>query len=155
MGKRLTAPSLGSRKVADGGEPIVMVTAADYPSARWIGDTDADMILVGDSLAMVVLGYDDTLQVSIDDMAHHTAAVARANPKQLIVADLPWMAYHVSPEDTLRNAAKLIRAPGARQECISRKGACPRRIGARGGRLLLDCARGHAPRRGRPGYELT
>jgi len=110
MGKRLTAPSLGSRKVATGGEPIVMVTAADYPSARMIGETDADMILVGDSLAMVVLGYNDTLQVTIDDMAHHTAAVARAKPKQLIVADLPWMSYHVSPEDTLRNAAKLIRA---------------------------------------------
>jgi len=87
-----------------------MVTAADYPSARMIGETDVDMILVGDSLAMVVLGYNDTLQVTIDDMAHHTAAVARAKPKQLIVADLPWMSYHVSPEDTLRNAAKLIRA---------------------------------------------
>jgi 3-methyl-2-oxobutanoate hydroxymethyltransferase len=59
---------------------------------------------------MVVLGYDDTLQVTIDDMAHHTAAVARANPDPVIVGDLPWMAYHVSPEDTVRNAATLIRA---------------------------------------------
>ena len=75
-----------------------------------IAETDADLILVGDSLAMVVLGYDDTLQVSIDDMAHHTAAVARAKPKQLIVADLPWMSYHLSVEDTVRNAATLIRA---------------------------------------------
>jgi len=87
-----------------------MVTAADYPSGRMIGETDADMILVGDSLAMVVLGYDDTLSVTIEDMAHHTAAVARAKPKQLIVGDLPWMSYHVSVEDTVRNAAKLIRA---------------------------------------------
>jgi 3-methyl-2-oxobutanoate hydroxymethyltransferase len=70
----------------------------------------ADMILVGDSLAMVVLGYDDTLQVTIDDMAHHTAAVARTNPSALIVADLPWLSYHVSVEDTVRNAAVLIRA---------------------------------------------
>ena len=68
------------------------------------------MILVGDSLAMVVLGHEDTLSVTVDDMVHHTAAVARAKPKQLIVADLPWMSYHVSVEDTLRNAARLIRA---------------------------------------------
>lgn len=110
MAKRLTAPTLTARKVARGAEPIVMITAADYPSGCMIGGTDADMILVGDSLAMVVLGYDDTLSVTIDEMAHHTAAVARAKPKQLIVGDLPWMSYHVSTEDTLRNAAKLIRA---------------------------------------------
>ena len=110
MAKRLTAPVLRSRKVSRGADPIVMVTAADYPSARMIGETEADMILVGDSLAMVVLGYDDTLQVTIDDMAHHTAAVARAKPRQMIVGDLPWMSYHVSTEDTVRNAAKLIRA---------------------------------------------
>ena len=110
MGKRLSAPALAARKVAKGAEPLVMVTAADYPSGRMIAETDADMILVGDSLAMVVLGYNDTLQVTVDDMAHHTAAVARAKPKQLIVGDLPWMSYHVSVEDTVRNAAKLIRA---------------------------------------------
>ncbi len=110
MVKRLTAPALSTRKVEHGAAPIVMVTAADYPSARMIGETDADMILVGDSLAMVVLGYSDTLSVTIDVMAHHTEAVARANPKQLIVGDLPWMSYHVSIEDTLRNAAKLVRA---------------------------------------------
>ena len=110
MAKRLTAPALISRKVANGAKPIVMVTAADYPSGCMIGETDADMILVGDSLAMVVLGYGDTLSVTVDDMAHHTAAVARAKPKQLIVGDLPWMSYHVSVEDTVRNAAKLIRA---------------------------------------------
>ena len=110
MAKRRTAPALASRKVANGSEPLVMVTAYDYPSGRWVGESDADMILVGDSLAMVVLGHDDTLSVTVDDMAHHTAAVARAKPKQLIVADLPWMSYHVSVEDTVRNAARLIRA---------------------------------------------
>jgi len=123
MGKRLTAPALGGRKVANGADPIVMVTAADYPSGRMIGDTDADMILVGDSLAMVVLGYSDTLSVSIDDMAHHTAAVARAKPKQLIVADLPWMSYHVSVEDTVRNGAKLIRAGAG---AVKLEGGTPR-----------------------------
>src|SRR3712207_5886635 len=73
-------------------------------------EAGVDMILVGDSLAMVVLGYDDTLQVTVDDMAHHTAAVARTQPSALVVADLPWMSYHVSAEDTVRNAAQLMRA---------------------------------------------
>jgi 3-methyl-2-oxobutanoate hydroxymethyltransferase len=68
------------------------------------------MILVGDSLAMVVLGYEDTLSVTVDDMAHHVAAVARAKPRPMVIADLPWMSYHVSVEDTVRNAARLIRA---------------------------------------------
>ncbi len=110
MAKRRTAPALASRKVATGADPLVMVTAYDYPSARMVDATDADMILVGDSLAMVVLGYEDTLSVTMDDMVHHTAAVARAKPKQLIVGDLPWMSYHVSVEETVRNAARLIRA---------------------------------------------
>lgn len=110
MAKRMTVPAISARKVASGADPIVMVTAVDYPSGCMIGETDADMILVGDSLAMVELGYENTLSVTIDDMAHHTAAVARAKPKQLIVGDLPWMSYHVSVQDTLHNAAKLIRA---------------------------------------------
>jgi 3-methyl-2-oxobutanoate hydroxymethyltransferase len=108
--KKITAPSLRARKVRHGHEPMVMLTAYDAPSARMVDAAGADMILVGDSLAMVVLGYDDTLQVTIDDMAHHTAAVARTNPSALIVADLPWLSYHVSVEDTVRNAAVLIRA---------------------------------------------
>lgn len=109
MGK-LTAPTVASRKVRDGAEPLVMVTAYDAPGARIASEAGADMILVGDSLAMVVLGYDDTLQVTVDDMAHHTAAVARAKPDSLIVGDLPWMSFHVSPEETVRNAATLVRA---------------------------------------------
>jgi 3-methyl-2-oxobutanoate hydroxymethyltransferase len=109
MGK-LSVPAIASRKVATGAEPLVMVTAYDAPGARIASQAGVDLILVGDSLAMVVLGYDDTLQVTIDDMAHHTAAVARANPDPVIVGDLPWMAYHVSPEDTVRNAAALVRA---------------------------------------------
>jgi len=86
------------------------VTAYDAPSARSASAAGVDLILVGDSVAMTVLGYDDTLQVSIADMAHHTAAVARAKPCAHIVADLPWMSYHVSGPDTVRNAATLIRA---------------------------------------------
>jgi len=87
-----------------------MVTAYDAPSARIASEAGVDLILVGDSVAMVVLGYEDTLRVSTDDMVHHTAAVARVRPAPLIVADLPWMSYHLSVQNTLRNAARLIRA---------------------------------------------
>src|SRR5687768_4248634 len=107
---RVTAPAIRGRKVAHGSTPLVMVTAYDAPGARMVDEAGVDLILVGDSLAMVVLGYEDTLQVTVDDMAHHTAAVARAQPRPLVVADLPWMSYHVSIEDTVRNAARLIRA---------------------------------------------
>jgi 3-methyl-2-oxobutanoate hydroxymethyltransferase len=87
-----------------------MVTAYDAPTARVVDEAGVDMILVGDTLAMVVLGYDDTLHVTIDDMTHHIAAVARAKPGALVVGDLPWMSYHVSREETVRNAASLVRA---------------------------------------------
>jgi len=107
---RMTVPAVRDRKVRDGNDPLVMVTAYDAPGARIADEAGVDLILVGDSLAMVVLGYDDTLQVTVEDIAHHTAAVARAKPSSLIVADLPWMSYHVSVEETVRNAAQLIRA---------------------------------------------
>jgi 3-methyl-2-oxobutanoate hydroxymethyltransferase len=99
-----------SQKVRAGSDSLVMLTAYDAPGARIADEAGVDMILVGDSLAMVVLGYDDTLQVTTADIAHHVAAVARAKPFPLIVADLPWMSYHVSPAETLANATTLIRA---------------------------------------------
>jgi 3-methyl-2-oxobutanoate hydroxymethyltransferase len=108
MAKLVTVPAVRERKRT--GPPLVMVTAYDAPGARIADEAGVDMILVGDSLAMVVLGYDDTLSVTVEDMAHHTAAVARAQPTALVIADLPWLSYHVSVEDTVRNAATLIRA---------------------------------------------
>jgi 3-methyl-2-oxobutanoate hydroxymethyltransferase len=108
MAKSLSAPDVLSRK--HGGEPLVMVTAYDAPSARVVDGAGADMILVGDSVAMVVLGYGDTLQVTTHDMAHHIGAVARTNPRALVVGDLPWLSYHVSRDETVRNAAPLVRA---------------------------------------------
>jgi len=108
--KPMTAPAIRNRKVRDGAEPLVMVTAYDAPGARIVDDAGVDLILVGDSVAMVVLGYDDTLQVTVDDVAHHVGAVARAKPAAFVVADLPWLSYHVSAEDTVRNAAVLIRS---------------------------------------------
>jgi 3-methyl-2-oxobutanoate hydroxymethyltransferase len=112
-----TVPAIRARKVRDGGDPLVMVTAYDAPGARQAHAAGVDMILVGDSLAMVVLGYDDTLQVTVDDIAHHTAAVHRGlrastaeGPAPLVVGDLPWMSYHTSADDAVRNAAALVRA---------------------------------------------
>lgn len=110
MGTRLTVPAVRQRKIRAGGEPLVMVTAYDAPGARLADAAGVDLLLVGDSVAMVVLGHPDTLSVTIDDMVHHTAAVARAEPEALVVADLPWLSYHLSPQDTVRNAARLIRA---------------------------------------------
>ena len=114
-----TVPAVRAHKVRTGADPLVMVTAYDAPGARIADEAGVDMILVGDSLAMVVLGYEDTLSVTVDDIAHHVGAVARAKPRPLIVADLPWMSYHVSTEDTVCNAAKLIRA-GA--QCVKLEG---------------------------------
>jgi len=110
MAQPLTAPAVRARKTRAGAEPLVMVTAYDAPGARIADEAGVDIILVGDSVAMVVLGYDDTLQVTVDDMAHHVAAVARAKPRALVVADLPWLSYHLGPEDAVRNAARLVRA---------------------------------------------
>src|SRR5437763_6443611 len=104
----MTAPAVRASKGS--GTPLVMVTAYDARGARIADEAGVDIILVGDSVAMVVLGYEDTLQVTVDDMAHHVAAVARAKPRPLIVGDLPWLSYHVSVEDTVRNAATLVRA---------------------------------------------
>ena len=110
MSKLWTAPTLARHKVAAGGQPLVMVTAYDAPSARMVDASGADLILVGDTLAMVVLGYNDTLQVTISDMAHHIGAVARAKPAPFIVGDMPWMSYHTTRTDAVNNAAALIRA---------------------------------------------
>jgi 3-methyl-2-oxobutanoate hydroxymethyltransferase len=111
--RAVSAPDVTAAKAAiraGEADPLVMVTAYDAPSARVVDAAGADMILVGDTLAMVVLGYDDTLQVTTDDMVHHVGAVARTRPRPLVVGDLPWLSYHVSREETVRNAAALVRA---------------------------------------------
>lgn len=105
-----------------------MVTAYDAPGARIADAAGVDMILVGDSLAMTVLGYDDTLQVTVDDMVHHVGAVARSRPKALVVADLPWLSYHTGIADAVTNAGRLVRAGasavklegGARRQAVVR-----------------------------------
>lgn len=110
MPESITVPQVRARKRGAGHPPLVMLTAYDTPGARIADAAGVDIILVGDSLANVVLGHGDTLQVDIGVMAHHVAAVARAKPRPLVVGDMPWMSYHVSIEDTVRNAATLVRA---------------------------------------------
>lgn len=107
---KITVPDIRERK---SGPKIGMVTAYDTPSAHIASEAGADIILVGDSVANVVLGFEDTLSVDVDVMIHHTAAVARAKPNSLVVGDLPWMSYHISTEDAIRNASRLIREGGA------------------------------------------
>ncbi|CAM4104166.1 3-methyl-2-oxobutanoate hydroxymethyltransferase [Bacillus manliponensis] len=94
-------------------EPIAMVTAYDYPSAQLAEKAEVDMILVGDSLGMVVLGYDSTVPVTVDDMIHHTKAVRRGAKDTFIVTDMPFMSYHVSIEETMRNARRIVQESGA------------------------------------------
>lgn len=97
-------------KARNGKSPLVMLTAYDAPTSQIANNAGVDIILVGDSLAMVVLGYPDTLQLSLEEMQHHVAAVARPNPAPAIVADMPWMSYHSSVKKSVLNAAKLVRA---------------------------------------------
>ncbi len=106
MRDKVTVPTILARK---GGPRLKVVTAYDTPSAHIANNAGADIILVGDTLAHVVLGFEDTLPATIDIMIHHTAAVARAKPDALVLGDMPWLSYHVSVEETVRNAGRLIR----------------------------------------------
>lgn len=95
------------------GKKIVMLTAYDYPTARVAEEGDIDLILVGDSLGMVVLGHDSTLPVTMEDMIHHTKAVTRGAKTTMIVTDLPFLSYHISTPDAVRNAGRLLQEGGA------------------------------------------
>ncbi|MCR2820216.1 3-methyl-2-oxobutanoate hydroxymethyltransferase [Lederbergia panacisoli] len=94
-------------------EKIAMVTAYDFPQAKLAEQSGVDMLLVGDSLGMVVLGYESTIPVTLQDMIHHTKAVRRGAADTFIVSDLPFMTYHVSKEDALKSAAALMQEGGA------------------------------------------
>lgn len=94
-------------------EPITCLTAYDYATARLVDEAGIDMILVGDSLAQVVLGYDTTLPVTMEEMLHHTRAVRRAVKRAFLIADMPYASYHVSVKDAVRNATKFVKYGGA------------------------------------------
>lgn len=94
-------------------EKISMVTAYDYPSAQLAERAEVDMILVGDSLGMVVLGYDSTVPVTVEDMVHHGKAVKRGAPHTFIVTDMPFMSYHGGREETIKNAMRIMQETGS------------------------------------------
>jgi 3-methyl-2-oxobutanoate hydroxymethyltransferase len=105
--KKVTVPAIRAMKSK---ARIGMLTAYDYPSAKISDAAGADILLVGDSLGMVVLGYPDTLSVTVEDMLHHTRAVVRGAKTALIVGDMPYLSYHVSVEESVRNAGRFIQA---------------------------------------------
>ncbi|WP_408955458.1 3-methyl-2-oxobutanoate hydroxymethyltransferase [Natroniella sp. ANB-PHB2] len=112
MAEKKTVKSLKPKK--ERGDKITMLTAYDYPMAKVIDQADIDLILVGDSLGMVILGYEDTLKVTVDDMIHHTKAVVRGAENSLVVADLPFMSYKVSNlAKTVESAGRLVKEGGA------------------------------------------
>jgi len=111
MKQALTIPRLKAMKAQ--GKPIAMVTAYDYPSAMLSEEAGVDVILVGDSLGNVVLGYDTTVPVKLEDMIYHTRAVVRGAPGTMVVTDMPFATYRLGPEATLRNAARIMQEGGS------------------------------------------
>jgi 3-methyl-2-oxobutanoate hydroxymethyltransferase len=105
--QKITTLGIRARK---GGDKIAMLTAYDYPTAGLLDKAGVDILLVGDSLGMVVLGHDDTLNVTVDMIAYHTKAVSRARRRALVVADMPFLSYHTSCERAVDNAGELVRA---------------------------------------------
>ena len=115
---KVTVPDLLQRKIPAAGFPsnfqkITCLTAYDYPTARLLDEAGVDVILVGDSLGMVVLGHDNTLSVTIEEMLHHTRAVRRGTHRALVVADMPYGSYHTDTGDSVRNAMRFVKEAGA------------------------------------------
>lgn len=109
--KKITTKSFFEMKKNN--EKITMLTAYDYSTAKLLDNAGVESILVGDSLGMTMLGYDDTLKVTVDDILHHTKAVKRGVKNAFIIADMPFLSYHISIEDTIRNAGRMIQEGGA------------------------------------------
>jgi 3-methyl-2-oxobutanoate hydroxymethyltransferase len=115
---KITVPDLLQRKTQAAGshsktQKITCLTAYDYPTARLLDEAGVDVILVGDSLGMVVLGHENTLSVTIDEMLHHTRAVRRGTRRALVVADMPYGSYHTDTAESLRNAMRFVKEAGA------------------------------------------
>jgi 3-methyl-2-oxobutanoate hydroxymethyltransferase len=119
---KITVPGILDRKLR--GEKITCLTAYDYPTARLVDESGIDIILVGDTLAQVVLGYDSTVPVTVDEMLHHLKAVRRATRRALLVADLPYGAYHLGRAESLRSSIRFVKEGGA--EAVKLEGGCKR-----------------------------
>src|SRR5688572_14710840 len=126
-GRRIRVPDLKEKKRR--GEKIAMLTAYDATMARLLDRAGVDALLVGDSLGMVVLGYENTLPVTLDMMIHHTSAVVRGAERALVIADMPFLSYQVSVADAVRNAGRLLQEAGAAA------------VKVEGGRPVLDVVR--------------
>ena len=111
MDRRVSVTDLKAMKKR--GEKIVMLTAYDYPSARLVEEAGVPLILVGDSLGMVVLGYDSTIPVTMDEMLHHVKPVVRGTRGAHVVADMPFMSYQAGPQEALHNAGRMLKEGGA------------------------------------------
>jgi 3-methyl-2-oxobutanoate hydroxymethyltransferase len=109
--QKITTASLREKKLQH--QPITCLTAYDYASARLVDEAGIDIVLVGDSLAMTMLGYDNTLSVTTDEMLHHARAVRRGVKNAFLVVDMPYGSYHLSPEEAVRNAARFVKEGGA------------------------------------------
>src|SRR3712207_6402931 len=109
--ERMTTTKFKAMKAR--GEKIVMLTAYDYSTAKIADEAGIHALLVGDSLGQMMLGYDTTVPVTMEDMLHHTKAVTRGVSRALVVGDMPFMSYHISEEEALRNAARLMQEGGA------------------------------------------
>jgi len=117
----MTVPELVAKKAR--GERVVMVTAYDYPSALYADQAGVDAILVGDTLGMVTLGYPTTLPVTMEEMLHHVRAVARTQPRALVIGDMPFLSYQVSGDEAVRNAGRLLKEGGA--QAVKLEGGAP------------------------------
>jgi 3-methyl-2-oxobutanoate hydroxymethyltransferase len=122
--EKITIPSLLARKAS--GPKIVCLTAYDYPTARILDEGGVDLILVGDSLGMVVLGYENTVPVTMDEMIHHTRAVTRAVRRALVVGDMPYFSFHLGADETIRNASRFLKEGGA--AAVKIEGASRKRL---------------------------
>ena len=112
-------------KMKQKAEKIVMVTAYDYPTARLVDEAGVDVVLVGDSLGMVVLGYETTLPVTLADMLHHAKAVVRGVQRALVAVDMPFLSYQTGPEDAIRNAGRLLQEGAAAVKLEGGLDVCP------------------------------
>jgi 3-methyl-2-oxobutanoate hydroxymethyltransferase len=121
---KVTIPALLARKNA--GPKIVCLTAYDHPTAKILDEAGVDLILVGDSLGMVVLGYENTVPVTMDEMIHHTRAVTRAVKRALVVGDMPYFSFHLSADETVRNASRFLKEGGA--AAVKIEGASKKRL---------------------------
>lgn len=116
--KKTTIPSF--RDIKARGEKVTMITVYDYPFARLVDRSEAELILVGDSLGMVIQGLDHTNPVTLDEMIYHVRAVRRGAPDTLVVGDMPFMSYQVSPEQALESAGRIVKEGGA--DCVKMEG---------------------------------